>query len=677
MSEIASLVQKKHGGSRKKPAAHTPEMFATVLKENKEVRAQLRRKESDFIQHMKGEWASERDKLVKAALSSDTIANNQKKAKKVAVKRAEEIEAAHAITLQELVAARLEVEGMRAQVDAYVIGELDAKASIGELRRTVAVKLRMISSRDTKIEELVAAASVKEEELAKAQALLDERLLTIRRLTGKQGGRPSFNRSEEELAECSRSAAYKSSERMSERILDVVGYAETEGAISEESLMDALVKGGWIEVVWESKVIWERRMDWAEENKDTLRLTWTPNMTVNIRDKLNVSYDMMDQLRFMLSHNRVGKRLVPRPWIRNPWTGKHVCFPQPIAPRCGVAGWTHLVKVMQEKWVLRMDAAGRVAQRPFFSTLNAAIKRDLARAMLRPSTEADPLTVVLGADGTGVGKRSITHVAISIAPSYRDGIATQNEMNLNTIATSVTDDHWGGLNETLCGSCYTDGDLLPDDSIAAAINHINRKMKLPDGTPAKVVGCFDLVAARGIRGGRGRCACHVEATTAAERFSIPPISDETTWDEAELIMRQTFPFLQAKRMRDDSHTPPEDYDYEKDGPWRCGRSGCDIVFNSRAEYLAARNAFQVAKADRTSEGKALTSMRAAKYAALHPSQQGEFEPPNTELGMKDILVDPLHCLMLNLPKVRPSPPLIPTPHTPRATPHVHICGVLV
>ena len=99
MSEIASLVQEKHGGSRKKPAAPTPEMFATVLKENKEVRAQLRRKESDFIQHMKGEWASERNKLVKAARSSDTIANNQKKAKKIAVKRAEEIEAAHAITL--------------------------------------------------------------------------------------------------------------------------------------------------------------------------------------------------------------------------------------------------------------------------------------------------------------------------------------------------------------------------------------------------------------------------------------------------------------------------------------------------------------------------------------------------------------------------------------------------
>jgi hypothetical protein len=39
------------------------------------------------------------------------------------------------------------------------------------------------------------------------------------------------------------------------------------------------------------------------------------------------------------------------------------------------------------------------------------------------------------------------------------------------------------------------------------------------------------------------------------------------------------------------------------------------------------------------------------YALLHPSQQCEFQPPATDLDMKDIIVDPLHDLMLNVPKV--------------------------
>jgi hypothetical protein len=238
------------------------------------------------------------------------------------------------------------------------------------------------------------------------------------------------------------------------------------------------------------------------------------------------------------------------------------------------------------------------------------------------------------------------------------GIAQQNEMNINTIATSVTDDHWGGLNEVLCGSCYTGEDsyILPKDSIAAEINqivqggHLPASDRIPVETPAKVVGCFDLVAARGIRGGRGRCATHVEATTSVQRFSIPPITDETTWDEAELIMRNIFPFLKNQQMRSDSHTPPEAFDFTK-GSWKCRRKDCCVEFKSWDEYLVARRECNKQRADKSDEGKKATQKRATAYALLHPSQQCEFQPPATDLDMKDIIVDPLHDLMLNLPKV--------------------------
>jgi hypothetical protein len=228
-------------------------------------------------------------------------------------------------------------------------------------------------------------------------------------------------------------------------------------------------------------------------------------------------------------------------------------------------------------------------------------------------------------------------------------------MNLSTIATSVTDDHWSGLDETLCGSAHTTGDsCLPPDSIAAELNAINRAGVLAGPgipVPCKVVGCFDLVAARGIRGGRGRCCCHAEAVTAAERFSTPTLTEESSWEECVAEMNRLYPFLTNRQMRNDSHTPPEDWDYETQGPWRCNRGGCGVSFASRPAFLAARAAHRAAKADRTTEGKKRAATRASEYAVLHPSQQEEFAPPCTELDMGDIIVDALHCLMLNLPKV--------------------------
>ena len=128
----------------------------------------------------------------------------------------------------------------------------------------------------------------------------------------------------------------------------------------------------------------------------------------------------MDELRFALSHHRVGKQLRPRPWFTNPWNGKRLNFPQPIRPRYGVTGWTRLLKGMQERHGLTMDAQGRVAQRSYAHTVSRQLERDQARGLLRPVTVDDPLTSVLGADGTGIGKRSLMHVACSIAPSYRD-----------------------------------------------------------------------------------------------------------------------------------------------------------------------------------------------------------------------------------------------------------------
>ena len=111
-------------------------------------------------------------------------------------------------------------------------------------------------------------------------------------------------------------------------------------------------------------------------------------------------------------------------------------------------------------------------------------------------------------------------------PLLQGGHLCENEKNINTVAASITDDHWSGLNETLCAGYYTgECEELPSTCIAAEMNELISKKVLtvpssvdgevPRKVPLNVTGCFDLVAARGFRGGRGRCACHVEVDNSA------------------------------------------------------------------------------------------------------------------------------------------------------------------
>ena len=544
-----------------------------------------------------------------------------------------------------------------------------ANAAKKETNMVVAAKMRMIAHRDLKLEQAKEALEAEkrtheqamEESALEKQSLEElctERLSTIKRLSGKLGGRPQVRRAEEELAQCDTSTAWRCQDSMARSVAAAIGTVGEDTEVTTKALMDAIFEGGYLEAVWESELMWGERMAWLGDVSDDLRLFWSAQLSMNIRDKLTISYDKMDEMRFMFSHHRVGKQLVPRPWVINPHSGARVNFPQPIRARCGVMGWAKLVSAAQTRYGLSMDKQGKVAQRGYAKTVGLQLVRDEARGLLRPISESDPLICVLGADGTGVGKRSMMHVANSISPSYRAGISVENEKNIATIATSITDDHWSGLNETLCGSYYTgEGDALPPHSIAADVNSLIASKQLisegldgmPRSVPVRVRGCFDLVAARGIRGGRGRCACHVEADTS-DRFDVPNITDDTDWEQASNLLEK-FPFLLASVMRSDSHTPPESWDFEADGPWRCEREGCDVKFSSRDDFIAQRKAFLVAKADKSDAGKKLTAARAKLYAQLHTSQQGEFEPPCTDLSMADILIDPLHCLMLNLPKV--------------------------
>ena len=130
------------------------------------------------------------------------------------------------------------------------------------------------------------------------------------------------------------------------------------------------------------------------------------------------------------------------------------------------------------------------------------------------------------------------HVGVRIAPSYKQGISQANEINLSTVATSRTDDHWSGLNTILCSGYYTgDCEEQPAGSIASQFNDMVRSKTLKTASGAEVpvdpAACFDLAAARGIRGGRAKCAYHTTAETSEDRHSVPELAQECEWEEEE------------------------------------------------------------------------------------------------------------------------------------------------
>ena len=330
------------------------------------------------------------------------------------------------------------------------LGESETK----KFNIAIAAKQRMITARDLKIELLQGTVSTCKDEAqavltAHAEAITEldavaaQRLSTIRRLSGKQGGARGLSRTDDELAELPQSTGSSHKKGMADRIGEVIGEVGTDSEISTKALMEILARNGYLPLVWESEELWALRMDWMDDSIADLSLSWDADFSRRVRDKLVISYDKLDSLRFMLSHHRVGKRLVPRTWIINPWTGDQINYPQPIRPRNGALGWARLIAATQKRFGLTMDSRGRTAQRSYAKTVALQFARDNARGLLKPLSADLPLITVLGADGTGVGKRSMMHVASSIAPSYRDGISVENEQNLNTIATSITDDHWG------------------------------------------------------------------------------------------------------------------------------------------------------------------------------------------------------------------------------------------
>ena len=512
-------------------------------------------------------------------------------------------------------------------------------AQVEQLSVDLELKHAELCRKDAEIAQITEDLEAKDEqcssvavEYEKLNAKRAQYNTTLNRLKSRLGGRKPLQRSDAELKCLSTDQAAHAKQAMANRLSAVMGVHGEAGAVSLSAVMRALSECGFLEWVWESKELWEYRMTWVEEQTDILAFSWDPQLTFRLKTQLNLSEDKVDQLRYALSHHRVGKRLVPRTWFINPWTGAKMNFPQPIKAR---TQWTPLVKAFITEHGLHMDSTGTIAQRSFARVVREQHACDVQRGYLTTIPEEGAETVlslipVLGADGFSVGNNSMMHVGVSLAPSYRAGIAQQNEINMSTVATSRTDDHWSGLNTTLVGGYYAgDCDALPPDSIAAEFNQMytTKKLSTPDGEiDVDPAVCPDLAAARGFRGGRGKCACHTAAETSEERASMPELAEECDWEEAAKVLNDVAPFLKHDAMRADSHTPPAGWNYAL-GPWACKRPGCCVSFASHAQWVASVKELKKLKNDKSEAGKKAAKRRADNHKKLHAGDQAEHEPP--------------------------------------------------
>ena len=177
------------------------EKLAILQEENNVLRVQVGKTECDYAQHTEANHGKVvqalTDELRETAVQLSKLQGAEKRYERLVG----ELEAQHEEKVRSLT-AELEQRDVRL-VEA-------AESAERKLASAVAVKVRMVESRDEKLRELHAGAKEAAlrlddvraefvEERASLQAVCDERLSTIRSICGRLGGQPTVNRNDKEL----------------------------------------------------------------------------------------------------------------------------------------------------------------------------------------------------------------------------------------------------------------------------------------------------------------------------------------------------------------------------------------------------------------------------------------------------------------------------------------------
>ena len=392
--------------------------------------------------------------------------------------------------------------------------------------------------------------------------------------------------------------------------------------LSIKDVAAALEAQEMVDVLFDTRVLWERRLSFAQDLADSMNAHWDVDFTVDFGDEFMLSQRDRDAMRFMLSHDIIGGRPRARLLVSNPHNPRQrVLYPQPLRSRCE---WVKRAKEREQAMQLIEHSDDKTCERDFDRSLDELVARDASLLREGPFTSSKPLTFVVSFDGAA----NFTHVTLRLT-DYREGVAAESELKVKQLAVAMGDDHYPRLERIIAPR------IGPAASSRATVTLRGEQV------PVEGTLCLDLSAARSAYGRRHGKLVHCKCTDVHALFKwhgndIPRVF--------EALARWCVENKCAE-LENDAHSP-------RQFPFRCRRPGCKHpVIRDRAELARLRAEKAALEADKSVSGKAKLAVYIAAHADLH-GQQRPLEPPVTSFEpMHSLIVDLLHGLDLNIPKV--------------------------
>ena len=351
-------------------------------------------------------------------------------------------------------------------------------------------------------------------------------------------------------------------------------------------------------------------------------------------------------------------------WYQCPCTGKKIWMPEPLVP---VHVWKHAQAERLKPHGLQMSNDGKISQRSYTNTLRSMIQRDQVH-LKSEFTRERPAQPVWGIDHASIsGARDFTHGGISLGPMYKQGSNCQSELKMGTCVIGQMNDNTAGCRAMLGpqAAFKTEAGLeMPATiGIGAEIAQLCHDGEL-DGMPVRPKFSLDFATIRGMRAGRGKCAavCACSGQACLQSYpgggEIPDLPTGSTiadYEAAEAIAETQCSWgttvMKYDSLRSAAHTPPTNWDFITQGPWKCSWCNKDI-FNTWCEYAADKVRLADLKL-RSADDRTIKKIYDAEMKA-HSDSHGDqllYEPPIIEgIDMDAFIIDPLHALLLNLPK---------------------------
>jgi hypothetical protein len=314
---------------------------------------------------------------------------------------------------------------------------------------------------------------------------------------------------------------------------------------------------------------------------------------------------------------------------------------------------------------LQLAADGKISERPFLHTLRQTFVRD--QRALKIFDVSRPAHPCFGIDHARIsGARDFTQGGITLGACYKSGDLLSEQMHV-TLCIGLHHDDGKGLSAML-GPKEASGDRPAVVGIGPEFVQLadSKELEMADGScvPCEPVICLDLAAFRGITQKRGKCSaiCACRGLKSLQSYpgndGIPDLPVGSTVDDfhaAQAIARSQCgygtPLLELPSLMAATHRlGPGEF-----CPW------CEKVpFATADDRLAAEVKLAALRArvthgEKDSEDRKEASKELNQILKDHAESHGDallLEPLilANKSGTQVFIVDPMHCLELNLMK---------------------------